>query len=94
MLVLAGAGWAWHGAPISVWARPEKGGGAALGSVGAFLVLEAREHAEARGRAPYARLGTVLSGRSRREPGRRLRVAAGQFADAAQRGGRPVRSAF
>jgi 3-oxoacyl-[acyl-carrier-protein] synthase II len=80
LLVLAGAGWAWHGAPISVWARPEKGGGADLGSVGAFLVLEAREHAEKRGRVPYARLGTVLSGRSRRGPGQAAAVAAGQFA--------------
>ena len=43
-------------------------------------MLEAREHAEARGRAPYARLGTVLSGRSRREPGQAAAVAAGQFA--------------
>ncbi len=80
LLVLAGAGWAWHGDPMSVWARPETGGGATLGSVGAFLVLEAREHAEARGRVPYARLGTVLSGRSRREPGQAAAVAAGQFA--------------
>ncbi|MBM3525275.1 MAG: beta-ketoacyl-ACP synthase [Alphaproteobacteria bacterium] len=80
LLVLAGAGWGWHGAPVSVWARPEKGGGAVLGSVGAFLVLEAREHAEKRGKAPYARLGTVLSGRSRREPGQAAAVAAGQFA--------------
>lgn len=80
LLVLAGAGWGWHGDPISVWGRPEKGGGATLGSVGAFLVLEAREHAEKRGRTPYARLGTVLSGRSRREPGQAVAVAASQFA--------------
>jgi 3-oxoacyl-[acyl-carrier-protein] synthase II len=80
LLVLAGAGWAWHGEPIPVWGRPEKGGGATMGSVGAFLVLEAREHAEARGRTPYARLGTVLSGRSRRQPGQATAVAAGQFA--------------
>ncbi|MCB1501590.1 MAG: beta-ketoacyl-ACP synthase [Bauldia sp.] len=79
LLVLAGAGWGWHGDPVSVWARPEKGGGATLGSVGAFLVLEAREHAEKRGRTPYARLGTVLSGRSRREPGQAVAVATGQF---------------
>ena len=46
------------------------------------LVLEAREHAEARGRVPYARLGTVLSGRSRREPGQAAAVAAGMEAQA------------
>jgi 3-oxoacyl-[acyl-carrier-protein] synthase II len=80
LLVLAGSGWAWHGDPISVWGRPEKGGGATMGSVGAFLVLEAREHAEKRGKTPYARLGTVLSGRSRREPGQATAVAAAQFA--------------
>jgi len=79
LLVLAGAGWAWHGDPVSVWARPEQGGGAALGSVGAFLVLEARDHAEKRGRTPYARLGSVLSGRSRREPGQAAAVASEQF---------------
>ncbi len=32
-----------------VWERPKDGGGTILGSVGAFLVIEAREHAEARG---------------------------------------------
>ncbi len=80
LLVLAGAGWAWTGAPISVWARPDKGGGVVLGSVGAFLVLEAREHAEARGARPYAKLGSVLSNRSRRHPGDAAASAAGQFA--------------
>ena len=57
LLILVGGGWAWKGPPISVWARPDKGGGAIVGSVAAFLVLEAREHAEARGKKPYARLG-------------------------------------
>jgi len=78
--VLAGSGWGWHGPPTSVWGRPEKGGGAAVGSVGAFLVLEAREHAEKRGRVPYARLGPVVSGRGRREPGQSAAVASAQFA--------------
>lgn len=79
LLVMAGAGWAWTGEPGSVWARAPKGGGLILGSVGAFLVLEAREHAEARGRKPYARLGSVLSGRSRREPGGATAIATQQF---------------
>ena len=92
LLVLAGAGWAWTGeAPVSVWARPEKGGGVILGSVGAFLVLEARAHAEARGARPYARLGPVLSGRSRRQPGEAAAVAAGQFAEIREAAGnRPL----
>ena len=38
----------WAGEHLPIWERIEKGGGAMLGSVGAFLVLEAREHAEAR----------------------------------------------
>ena len=36
-----------------VWAR-EDNSGFALGSAGAFLVMESREHAEARGAKPYA----------------------------------------
>ena len=51
-----------------------------LGSVGAFLVLESREHAEARGRKPYARLGPILSDRSRRRPGEAVANAERQFA--------------
>src|SRR5450432_685718 len=38
-----------------VWQRDGKGG-FALGSAGCFLVMESREHAEARGAKPYARL--------------------------------------
>ena len=51
-----------------VWERGEKGG-FALGSLGAFLVIEAREHAEKRGAKPIARLTTVVSDRSDRKPG-------------------------
>ena len=52
-----------------VWERGEHGGGFALGSLGAFLVIEAREHAEKRGAKPLARLTAVLSDRSNRKPG-------------------------
>jgi 3-oxoacyl-[acyl-carrier-protein] synthase II len=55
-----------HYAPV--WAR-EKTPGMALGSLGAFLVIEARDHAEKRGAKPLARLTAVVSDRSRREPG-------------------------
>jgi 3-oxoacyl-[acyl-carrier-protein] synthase II len=52
-----------------VWAR-ENNGGFALGSAGAFLVLESREHAEARGAKPYARLSKVVADLAqRKEPG-------------------------
>jgi 3-oxoacyl-[acyl-carrier-protein] synthase II len=59
----------WAGEHLPIWERVEKGGGAMLGSVGAFLVLEAREHAEARGRKPYAKLIDVQTDQSRRRPG-------------------------
>ena len=60
--------------PGSVWSRRGDSGGLVLGSVGAFLVIEAREHAEARGQAPYARITAVRSDRSRREAGQIQRI--------------------
>ncbi len=52
-----------------VWAR-QKRGGFALGSTGAFLVIESKAHAVARGAKPFARLTRVVSDRShRRESG-------------------------
>ncbi len=51
-----------------VWERGPKGG-FALGSLGAFLVLESRAHAEARGAKPMARLSAIISDRSGRQPG-------------------------
>ena len=49
-----------------VWARGENAG-FALGSAGAFLVLESRNHAEARGAKPYARLTNVVADQARRK---------------------------
>ena len=51
-----------------VWERGPSGG-MVLGSLGAFLVLEARSHAEARNAKPLARLSAVESERSSRPPG-------------------------
>ncbi|RZN31572.1 beta-ketoacyl-ACP synthase [Bradyrhizobium sp. Leo121] len=52
-----------------VWAR-ENNSGFALGSAGAFLVLESREHAEARGAKPYAKLSKVVADLAqRKQPG-------------------------
>ena len=51
-----------------VWQRGPAGGFAAA-SLGAFLVIEAREHAQARGAAPLAKLSAALSDRSDRRPG-------------------------
>jgi 3-oxoacyl-[acyl-carrier-protein] synthase II len=49
-----------------VWARRQRGG-FALGSAGAFLVIESRAHAEARGAKPYARLTNVVADLARRK---------------------------
>jgi len=51
-----------------VWQRG-KPGGFALGSLGAFLVIEGRDYAEGRGAKPLAKLSAVFSGRSKRAPG-------------------------
>jgi 3-oxoacyl-[acyl-carrier-protein] synthase II len=52
-----------------VWARKEQAG-FALGSAGAFLVIESKAHAEARGAKPYARLTNVVADLSqRKQPG-------------------------
>jgi 3-oxoacyl-[acyl-carrier-protein] synthase II len=49
-----------------VWAR-QQSAGFALGSAGAFLVIESRAHAEARGAKPYARLTNVVGDMARRK---------------------------
>src|SRR5262249_2093596 len=51
-----------------VWER-DTNPGFTLGSLGAFLVLESRAHAEARKAAPIARLAAVASDYSKRNPG-------------------------
>jgi 3-oxoacyl-[acyl-carrier-protein] synthase II len=58
----------WRGAHKPIWLRHGEGGGMVLGSLGAFLVIEAREHAEARGAKPYAQISGVQTGRSDRAP--------------------------
>jgi 3-oxoacyl-[acyl-carrier-protein] synthase II len=50
-----------------VWERGPAGG-FALGSIGAFLVLESRSHAEARGAKALAQVSSVASDRSTRQP--------------------------
>jgi 3-oxoacyl-[acyl-carrier-protein] synthase II len=53
-----------------LWARDKDHGGFALGSASVFLVLESREHAEARGAKPYARLSRVVADLAqRKQPG-------------------------
>jgi 3-oxoacyl-[acyl-carrier-protein] synthase II len=59
-----------------VWQR-DANPGVAIGSLGAFLVIESRRHAEARGAARIARLSAVLSDRCARAPGDVTRSLAG-----------------
>ena len=69
LLLLYGAGGHMLRAPFQpVWERMGRNG-MVLGSLGAFLVLEARGHAEARNAKPLARLSQVLSERSARPAG-------------------------
>ena len=71
-------GYALKGGFAPTWQRGEKGG-IALGSLGAFLVIEERHHAEARGAKPLARLSAVFSDRSKRAPGEIAAAMARQF---------------
>jgi 3-oxoacyl-[acyl-carrier-protein] synthase II len=67
----------WKGDYKSIWSRENSDGGMIMGSAGAFLVLESRQHAEARGAKPYARINTVVSDRCNRQPGAARKVAEG-----------------
>ena len=62
-----------------VWSRKADGGGFIPGSAGAFLVLELREHAQARGRKPYARVRDVVTDRCRRKAGETSATLQGLF---------------
>ena len=52
-----------------VRARQASGGGMIMASLGAFLVIESRAHAAARGATPIARIAAVASDRCNRSPG-------------------------
>lgn len=59
----------WRGLHQPVWERRTSGGGFIPGSIGAFLVLESQEHAQARGAQTYARITAVETDRTNRQPG-------------------------
>jgi 3-oxoacyl-[acyl-carrier-protein] synthase II len=69
ILLFDAGGYALRGPFAPVWDRGAAGGGMAVGSLGAFLVLESREHATMRNAKPLARLVSVQSDRVRRQPG-------------------------
>ncbi|MDQ0316506.1 beta-ketoacyl-ACP synthase [Amorphus orientalis] len=68
VVFLAMSGLLWAGADVpEVWHRTGQDGGMVMGSVGAFLVLESRSHAEARGARIHARLDDVVTDRGARD---------------------------
>ncbi|MTW15412.1 beta-ketoacyl-ACP synthase [Rhodoplanes serenus] len=68
LMLFAFGGYALQAPFHPVWDRGTPGG-FATASLGAFLVIEARDHAQARGARPLARLTTVVSDRTARQPG-------------------------
>ncbi|MSO99446.1 MAG: beta-ketoacyl-ACP synthase [Acetobacteraceae bacterium] len=69
-----------RGGHAPVWARQAEGGGAILGSVGCFLVIESRAHALARGVIPKACIAGIETDRCGRAPGEAAASAARQAA--------------
>jgi 3-oxoacyl-[acyl-carrier-protein] synthase II len=59
----------WRGDFVPVFERKSDGGGFIAGSGGAFLVVEAREHADKRGASPIATLRGVATNRVKRAKG-------------------------
>jgi 3-oxoacyl-[acyl-carrier-protein] synthase II len=70
----------WKRPFVPVWARQESGGGFVLGSLGCFLVIESRAHAEARGASPLAAIAAIGTDRCRRRPGEATANAERQLA--------------
>jgi 3-oxoacyl-[acyl-carrier-protein] synthase II len=71
----------WKRPFTGVWSRQAEGGGMVLGSLGCFLVIESRAHAEARGATARARIAGIATDRCRRQPGEAAANAARQLAD-------------
>jgi len=69
LLLYAAGGHALKAPFAPVFARHERGGGLALGSLGAFLVVESAAHAGVRSAPALAKLTDVLSDRSNRRSG-------------------------
>lgn len=85
----------WQGEQGPVWSRENTDGGMILGSAGAFLILESREHAEARGAKPYARINSIAADRCNRQPGAAAKNAESmleQIVDQIPKGPLPVLS--
>ncbi|CEG08351.1 3-oxoacyl-[acyl-carrier-protein] synthase 2 [Afipia felis] len=74
-----------------VWARDASHSGFALGSGGVFLVIESKEHAQARGAKPFARLTHVVADHARRStPGNITAVLDGLWAKLGAKADAPI----
>jgi 3-oxoacyl-[acyl-carrier-protein] synthase II len=71
----------WKQPFVGVWARQSRGGGMVLGSVGCFLVVESREHAQARAATALAHIAAIATDRCRRGPGEATAVAGRQLGE-------------
>jgi 3-oxoacyl-[acyl-carrier-protein] synthase II len=69
----------WKRPYAPVWARQAEGGGMVLGSLGCFLVIESRAHADARGARALAAIAAIGTDRCRRRPGEAAANAACQL---------------
>jgi 3-oxoacyl-[acyl-carrier-protein] synthase II len=85
----------WKHPFAAVGDRQARGGGMVLGSVGCFLVIESRSHAQARGAVGLARIAAIATDRCRRRPGEATANATRQLAamGALERGSAAVISA-
>ena len=70
----------WKKPFAGIRARQDDGGGLMLGSLGCFLVIESRAHADARGATKLARIASVATDRCRRRPGEATANASKQVA--------------
>src|SRR5580700_6535208 len=75
----------WRGELKPLWERAAAGGGAVPGSLGAFLVIEEKNHALARAATPLARLRAVQSGHAKRAGGAITAMLDGLWAGIAPR---------
>src|SRR5262249_52988679 len=69
----------WKQSFASVWARQARCGGMVVGSVGCFLVVESREHAESRTAPVLAHIAAIATNRCRRGPGEATAIAGQQL---------------
>jgi 3-oxoacyl-[acyl-carrier-protein] synthase II len=79
LLLYEMGGMVWKQPFAAVWSRQVQGGGIVLGSVGCFLVVESRAHADARGARGLARIRSAATDRTARRPGQAIATAQAQW---------------